>query len=534
MVVTAGAVSVLPGQWERLLLDDGTEVWAELTGDEMFHYWLTGEGQCYVLQEGCYVQQPAEKVRQRQLQRQQERRARGRQQAFNPKTYLGERRCMLLLVDFPDCHFQEGHGQKYYEQMCNTPGYTTDEGYRGSVYDYFYEQSYGQFKINFDVTPVVTMPNGYAYYGRDRSSTDIDIRLNELIDEACLKGTEGLDLADYDWDGDGEIDQVVILYAGNGQTGGGGEDAIWPQEWTLTDMVGRRLQVGDYYVDTYSCVAELHKGRTAGIGTLCHEFAHTLGLADMYDTRYNGNFGLGLWSLMDRGNYSGNGFVPTGFTAFERMSCGWLTPVELTTDTLIDNMQPLSLVPEAYLVRNDEWPDEFYLLENRQPLGWDAELPGKGILIFHIDYDSWVWKKNEVNVTSTESVTKNDHLRCTIFTADNSRQLTVGSMAGDTYPSAGNGNDSLTAYSQPAAMWYHAAEGGNVAAHVAFTDIRQHDDWLMSFRFRAAPDPAVGMADAERDKRLQSVYTLSGQYAGTSLSALPRGVYVVGKRKIIR
>lgn len=536
MAVGAGAVSVLSGQWERLLLDDGTEVWGELTGDEMFHYWLTADGDCYVLDEGSYARQPVESVRQRQRQRQQERSAlaRARMQSYKPRFFLGERKCLLLLVEFPDCHFQEGHGQVYYEQMCNAPGYTTDEGYRGSVYDYFLEQSYGQFKLNFDVSPVVTMANGYAYYGRDKNSTDIDERLNELIDEACQKGVEGLNLADYDWDGDGEIDQVVFIFAGNGQTGGGGSDSIWPQEWTLADMTGHRLAVGDYYVNTYLCVAELHNSRVAGIGTLCHEFAHTLGLFDMYDTLYGGNYGLGQWSLMDKGNYTGDGFAPTGLTAFERMSCGWLTPVELTADTLIADMQPLSLVPEAYLVRNDDWPDEFYLLENRQPLGWDAELPGRGLLVVHVDYDSWVWQKNEVNATSTQSVTKNDHTRCAVVAADNNRVSTVSSMAGDAYPAATNGNDSLTAYSQPAAFWYHTATGVKGVARMAITDIRQQDDWLMAFSFRAAPDPTAGMADVAGDAQPQPVYTLSGQYAGTSLSRLPRGVYVVGKRKIIR
>lgn len=537
LAVKGGAVPVLPGQWQLLRLDDGTAVSAQLMGDELCHYWQTADGRCYVLSDdGRYVESQPLAIRQRWQHRQHRRLARARQQsAFSPaQLYVGERRGLLLLVDFPDCRFQEGHDQAYYQQLCNTPGFTSDEGYVGSIYDYFLAQSYGQFQITFDVSPVVTMPRNYAYYGKDRNSVDIDIHLDELIEEACRKGTGGLNLGDYDWDGDGEVDQVVIIYAGNGQAAGGGSDTIWPQEWTLSEMTGDRLALDDYFVDTYSCSPELFRSKLSGIGTLCHELSHCLGLPDMYDIYYSGNFGLDSWSLMDTGSYNGDGFVPAGFSAFERMSCGWLTPTVLTADTLVASLHALSQVPEAFLVSNDQWPDEFYLIENRQPVGWDAALPGRGMLVFHVDYDEEVWLYNEVNSTSRDSETHNDHQRCTIYHADNRTLKASSSLAGDAYPSTFNGNDSLTAHSQPAAMWYHSATGGEDSAQVAITHIVQTADSLIAFQFRAAPDPTVGLTAPRYTAAPQPIYTLSGQRAGTRLDLLPRGVYIIGYRKIIK
>jgi hypothetical protein len=91
---------------------------------------------------------------------------------------------------------------------------------------------------------------------------------------------------------------------------------------------------------------------------------------------------------MDLGNYNEGGFCPPCYSAHERMHLGWLDPIELTETTTITDMESISHgKKEAYLIRNDGYSNEFYIVENRQQTGWDSSLPGSGIVIFHVDYD---------------------------------------------------------------------------------------------------------------------------------------------------
>jgi hypothetical protein len=162
-------------------------------------------------------------------------------------------------------------------------------------------------------------------------------------------------------------------------------------------------------IDTYACSSELtidyyNNNVIDGIGTICHEFSHCLGFPDMYDYTQK-NFGMGDWDLMDRGCYNGDGcgFVPAGYSSYEKWCAGWLEPIELKDeDVEVTDLKPLSQGGDAYVIYNDKNPDEFYLLENRQNVNWDAELPGKGLLVLHADYDPEIWEWNVVNTKITK------------------------------------------------------------------------------------------------------------------------------------
>ena len=205
----------------------------------------------------------------------------------------------------------------------------------------------------------------------------------------------------------------------------------------------------------------------------------------MYDTEDNGCFGMSQWDLMDHGCYNDNGFIPCGYTSYERMLCGWLRPVVLTSPCEVTDMQPLSKNGLAYLIYNTKAPQEYYLLENRQQVGWDKALPGSGLLILHVDEDEEVWYENRVNADPT-------HQHCTIFHADNNSGTTICDLQGDPYPYGEN--DSLTTTSFPAATLYHHSVESDDHMPVAITHILEQDDGTVSFRFRpvnqGTEDPA--------------------------------------------
>ena len=195
----------------------------------------------------------------------------------------------------------------------------------------------------------------------------------------------------------------------------------------------------------------------------------------MYDTSGKESLGMGFYDLMSAGNYNGEGYVPAGYTSYEKMFVGWLTPQELTRDTTITDMKPLSEHGEAFIIRNDANPDEYYLLENRQRSGWDTHLPGEGLVVLHVDFDQMTWMTNRVNATPT-------HQRCTLVPADNRQRKIWNAQDSIPYPQAGN--DSLTATSLPAANVFTSDLDGSYRLNKSVLGIKINDEGRASFAFR--------------------------------------------------
>lgn len=177
--------------------------------------------------------------------------------------------------------------------------------------DYFSAQSNGLFNLSFDVVGPVRMSKNSTYYGGTSKNGD-DEPVDELVKEACRKVDDQVNFANYDWSGNGEVDQVFILYAGKGQADGGANNTIWPHEYWLSAYPGgSHITLDGKKIDTYACSSELNgQNGLSGIGTICHEFSHCLGLPDWYDVYYSGNFGMCDFSLMDMGSYLGDGMTP--------------------------------------------------------------------------------------------------------------------------------------------------------------------------------------------------------------------------------
>lgn len=553
------AVPAKRGVWKTLPLGGGAEVRAQLCGDERVHYWKSEAGVAYVLDSVSQVYVPVDhtKLVRKSVQRRfvRHRAAMLRKSpARRAAGYTGTKRGLVILVEFNDVGFKSSHDISLYENILNTEDYTSGD-FRGSVHDYFKAQSGGLFDLEFDVFGPVVLDNSQRYYGsNDREGNDK--HPGEMVVEACQAINDTVDFSVYDWSGDGYVDQVYVVYAGKGEADGGGTSTIWPHEWTLTESdYGEALQLDGVAIDTYACGPELSAGnRLAGIGVFCHEFSHCLGIPDFYDTAYAGYYGMGDYDLMCSGSYNGGGFVPAGYTAYEKWHAGWLQPEELDAEDLdIDSLRPMSQGGGAYVIYNKAHPDEYYLVENRQQTGWDVRLPGKGLMVTHVDYDEMAWTWNIVNSVvdytsyaaqypEYEGV-KNDHERMTIFHADNEDDkrywndsyYTRVTTTTDLYPYAGN--DSLTSTSRPAATLYNENTDGSKFMGKDILDIRQHTDGTVSFRFRAnaggdgllpvVPEPPVGDT---------SLFDLAGRRLSSSslrTSQLPQGVYVRNGRKLL-
>ena len=523
LIVVTVAVMAMPakrGIKRTITLPNGTEKTVTLVGDEHLHYFVDADGNAYTNTGGSYVKADINQLKKRGLERHKaaqrhriarmsrlQKNASARRLARKASNFTGKKKGLIILVEFSDKSFMETNNKDLYNRIANEKNFKHGD-FIGSVSDYFYAQSYSTFELSFDIAGPVKLSKKQSYYGQNDSDGN-DMHPGEMVIEALKAIKDTTDFAQYDWDGDKEVDQVYIIYAGRGEADGGPGNVIWPHEYTLTEEgmseAGIKPQTfNGITVDTYACSNEIDENsQTAGIGNICHEFSHCLGYPDMYDTEYQ-NSGMGYWDLMDAGAYNGNGFCPPEYTSYERWVAGWKEPIELKNDTVITNMKAISENGDCFIMRNDNCDTEYYLLENRQFTGWDKELPGSGLLILHVDYYEDVWNDNSVNTTSGIYDNGKGHECLTWVAADNEKKYTVYQgdryydlydMVTDTYPY--EKCDSFSNRSKPAATVYHKNTDGSKYLNKKVTGIKQNKDGSISFNFAldsgSGSTPAGGM-----------------------------------------
>ena len=485
-------VSAIPAKRVTQIVrqSDGTELAVQLRGDETFHYYVTTDGKPVRQNEqGDWVAdtRDVQALHQAALARRNHSRLQLRDRvqkamrAVRAPYRLGEvttKRGLLILVDFKDKKMVYGEqSNAIFNQELNAIGDPYDDNY-GSIREYFRDQSYGQFDVVFDVMGPVTLSQKMEYYGKDNGGEGFDSHPGEMVVEACLQVDDQVNFADYDWDGDGVVENVYIVYAGYSQASGASSTTIWPHQWTLSDPdnYGEALTLDGVTIDTYACGSELYgtSGKKIdGVGTMCHEYSHCLGLPDLYDTNYRAT-GMSVWSLLDAGCYNGDGFCPAGYTAYERYFCGWLTPVELNAETIVEGMKNIEENAEAYIIYNDNSKDEYYLLANHQLVGWDSEAYGHGLMVLHVDYDQQAWNENTVNNDAS-------HQRMTLIPADGKFIEGIKEFSGDLWPGT-KYNTALTDETTPASTLYRANTDGEKLMHKPITRITE-EEGLISFAF---------------------------------------------------
>ena len=268
-----------------------------------------------------------------------------------------------------------------FEGLMNQLGYTANG--TGSVRDFFKETSYNQFDLIVTLCGVYTAPNNQSYY----AGNDGTQRCNELGRWLAqqVAAEPHINFSDYDSNNDGVVDGFHFIFAGVGQEAGGGSGTIWSHKWQFSPAVTKNGKS----ISVYSCSPELISGTTiTTIGVICHEMSHAFGAADFYDTNGStgGSYtGTGNWDIMANGSWNGSpgGNRPAHHNMYSKIKFGWVTPVVLNSAITITNMPNSAENPVAYRI-NTTTNNEYFLLENRQRIKFDTNIPGDGLLIYRV------------------------------------------------------------------------------------------------------------------------------------------------------
>ena len=320
-------------------------------------------------------------------------------------------RGLIILINYTDRNFNEYVPSNYtpidfYEAMINShdyQGYTLPFGTKvdamGSVRDYYYDNSFQQFDPHFDILGPVDVP--YA-------CTDAHQFKCDSIFFAALEALDpDVDFSQYDTDEDGTADMVFFLVAGHGSDySANNRDYLWPHmknftESPVLDGVNFKLYACSTNMTGEENEFYINYNNVAGIGTICHEFSHCLGLPDFYDADGVGSGGTNLthpmtWSVMASGFKNNNGRNPAGYSLFERYALGFAQPVLIEGEGTI-TVPALEKSNTGYRM-NTANEGEYFIIENRQRVKWDKNLAGPGMLIWRVDSTNVeVWENNLVN-----------------------------------------------------------------------------------------------------------------------------------------
>ncbi len=388
---------------------------------------------------------------------------------------------LVILAQYQDTKFK--YGRNDFVDMLTKEGYNLN-GATGSAKEYFESQFGDNFGFSFTVSEIVTLSRMRSYYGGNDNDGN-DRNAAEMIAEACRLADTEIDFSVFDDDGDGKVDNVFVFFAGGDEAEGAGDDCIWSHAWYIYSGAGIKLRLDGKQIDRYACTSELrYSGRTqvlAGIGTFCHEYSHTFGLPDLYDTNYDNEDGwaAGLWgstSLMDCGNQNNNGDTPPFLNAVEREILGIGEPVLLEKDGTY-TLEPINKNGQ-YIRFDTGTPGEYYLFECRSNESWDAYTGGSGMLVYHIDKtENYIKRWDYENTVNTDS----SHQCADLVEADGREDSFTDqyhyisltkNLKGIFFPY--NAVTSLTAESKPGLKPWSGAKHD-----IAVTDIRRDGDRII-------------------------------------------------------
>ncbi len=338
------------------------------------------------------------------------------------EVHLGELKPLVLLVDFPD------NSSQVHPAFFDTLVFSLESN---SVRDYYREISYG----NLDIIPITypseigwfEAPQTYQYYANHQNGLgNYPQNSQKLVEDLVELVDSAVDFSQYDSDLDGFVDALIVVHSGTGAEFSGSPDDIWSHKWSVPYPF--KLSDEGVGIKHYTMQPEYWQwANDMTIGVFCHELGHILGLPDLYDIDGDSK-GIGEWSLMAYGSWNGPlGSSPAHPDAWSRFQLGFADPILISDNSQAMAVPAIEEFSAIYrLWTYGESGNEYFLIENRQKIGYDSYLPGSGLLIWHIDesmyYNNYQWYPG---------YTHNGHYKVALKQADGLWQLEKNINRGD-------------------------------------------------------------------------------------------------------
>lgn len=407
---------------------------------------------------------------------------------------IGNRKTLVLLVDFSDKAATQT--KKHYEDMLFSTGIYSG----GSLADFYKEASYNQLTITGDVfgqgvtvgwyrapsPSTYYAGNNYGLYGAYPNNAQ------KLVEDVLALAAPQVNYANYDNDKDGVVDALFVVHSGAGAEVTGKKTDIWSHQWGINPKTYNGVKIS-----TYSMEPEDGK-----IGVFCHELGHVFGLPDLYDYGYD-SAGTGRWDLMAGGSWNNGGNTPAHQIGWCKTRLGWINPT-----VVFNSQQTVTIKPYAKNAQLIKIPigsltsKEFFLLENRKRTGFDAYLPGEGLLITHVDEN----KANNDDQT---------HYLVAVEQCDGKSDLEKNANSGDaTDPYPCSANTSFSVSTTPNSKAYSGAD-----TQITISNIQRSGENIIA----TISSGAAGPIWYNSKKVIQTFATCSTQWAWAYISDFPGG-----------
>ena len=365
----------------------------------------------------------------------------------------GKIKVLAICIDYPD--YPKNYETEDFVSLFNGPSN------KPTFRQYYLDNSYGKLDMSVDVIGWVRAKKKYENYAHSGGYA----ATHELVAEA-IDGAEdaGVDFSEYDNDNDGNVDGIIVIHSGPGAEEQG-DEYIWSHRWEINSKY-----YDNRYISDYTIQPETRYGGMVGIGIFCHEFGHLLGLPDLYDTDLsNGKSnGIGEWGLMGTGGWLGDEAYPAGMTAWSKETMGWANVTDITDKHGAYTIRAASRNNEFYKIRTPN-SNEYFLIENRQQEGVDAQLNGTGLAVWHID-------SHKALTYPASNYVNGDHRRkgVDLEEADGRDDLDKNANRGDRgdlFPGA-SGKKSFNHTTNPSADMY-VQNGGSAETGIGIENIKE-------------------------------------------------------------
>ncbi len=371
-----------------------------------------------------------------------------------------------------------------------------------TVRNYFSEISYTQLDLVTINLPSSlgwrTAPQTYAYYVNGQNGFGAYPNNTQKLTEDMVDQIDGLvNFSQYDNDANGFVDCLLLIHSGSGAEFTGNNNDIWSHKWAITP----RLKDG-VFISSYTVQPEywINPGDMT-IGVYAHELCHGFGLPDLYDTDFSSH-GIGKWCVMSYGSWNGpypGGSSPSHPCAWSRIEMGFASSTNVTSNmngVAIDNVEQNGTIYRLWTSGNIG--NEYFLVENRQKIGYDFYIPREGLLIWHIDQskagNTQEWYPGQPGAS---------HYKVALEQADSlfemDKDIDQGDAA-DPFPGTGN-KTSFDAVSKPNSDSYTSGTSFVGVQNISPSGIVINADLIVGF--------AAGIED---ELLLPSAYELSQNY----------------------